>query len=79
MKQRLITIGLFFIISGLCILGAELTAPVKPVELGSKWEVTCTDTETGKVTYHAVGVEYPVSNFLPRNSRTVCVGRRLPK
>lgn len=61
--------------------GAILTAPAKPkpVELGSKWEITCTDTETGKVTYHAVGVEYPVSNFLPRNSRTVCVGRRLPK
>jgi len=29
MKQRLTTIGVFFIISGLCILGAELTE-IKP-------------------------------------------------
>jgi len=72
--------GLFLIAVSLGLVGAILTQPVKkPVELSSKWEVTCTDTITGQVVYHATNVEYPVSNFLPRNSRTVCVGRRLPK
>lgn len=52
---------------------------VKPVELGSKWEVTCVDNKTGKVLYHATGVEYPVSNVIRVDHNTTCFGKRLPK
>jgi hypothetical protein len=76
MKRQFLVLGVLAVAT-LAFVQSRLIA--KPVELGSKWEITCTNTETGEVTYHATNVEYPVSNFLPRNSRTVCVGRRLPK